>query len=345
MAAGKLRTGRLTALVAAFALLGPVAACSGGGPGGEEETGSPSPGRSESGPEPSPSPSSSGKERSPFTGRPGAAKPVLAVKLDNAAAARPHSGLGRADLVYVEQVEGGISRLMAVFSGTLPPDVGPVRSARESDLELLRQFNEPALAYSGVRSALERRVARAPLKQVSPAQAGGAYFRSGSHPVPHNLYARPADLLRAAPGAGRARDVGFTFSDEAPPGGRADGSHTVRYPAASFAFDWSAGQKRWLVSMDGAPGRTSGGGRLGAPTVVLQQVTVRPSKYRDVSGSVTPYIESVGSGKATVLRDGKAYAAKWERKKADGGTTFTRSSDGEPMPFDRGPVWIVYTGR
>jgi hypothetical protein len=81
---------------------------------------------------------------SPLTGLPAPAGPVLAVKIDNVAAARPQLGLDAADIVYVEPVEAGLTRLAAVYSSRLPDAVGPVRSARESDLELLRQFGTPA---------------------------------------------------------------------------------------------------------------------------------------------------------------------------------------------------------
>ncbi len=84
--------------------------------------------------------------------RTGAATHVLAVKIDNVAPARPHTGLEGADIVYVEQVEAGLSRILAVYSADLPPVIGPVRSARETDLELLRQFDRPALAFSGRRA-------------------------------------------------------------------------------------------------------------------------------------------------------------------------------------------------
>ncbi|WP_462113717.1 DUF3048 domain-containing protein [Kitasatospora cinereorecta] len=79
---------------------------------------------------------------------------VLAVKIDNVAAARPPTGLEKADIVYVEQVEAGLSRILAAYSSDVPSVIGPVRSARETDLELLRQFDEPMLAYSGAQSAL-----------------------------------------------------------------------------------------------------------------------------------------------------------------------------------------------
>lgn len=140
----------------------------------------------------------------PFTGRPGSKPaPVLAVKIDNVAPARPPTGLADADLVDVEPVEAGLSRLMAIFSSRLTETVGPIRSACETDLRLLRQFGEPALAFSGAQTKLLDVIADAPVHDVSPDAAGGAYFRSASRSAPHNLYASPRELwrrLRRRPG-------------------------------------------------------------------------------------------------------------------------------------------------
>ncbi len=280
---------------------------------------------------------------SPFTGLPGRLGPVLAVKIDNVRPARPHTGLDAADLVYVEQVEGGLTRLLAVYSSQDPPRVGPVRSARESDVELLRQFGRPALAYSGVQSALKPLIEDAPLLPLPPEDAPTAYVRDSSRPAPHNLYVVPGKALAAAPGADRPQDIGFRFGG-APEGGRSAESYAVDFPAAEYGFTWSAAEKRWLVSMDGTAARTTGGERVGAPTVVVQHVTVRPSAYKDRGGNVTPYTETVGSGSAVVLRDGNSYDARWSRPSAADGTTFTRES-GEPLPFAPGPVWIVLAPR
>ncbi|MDT3396882.1 DUF3048 domain-containing protein [Streptomyces sp. B1866] len=285
----------------------------------------------------------SSRPESPFTGEPAGRAPVLAVKVDNAAAARPPTGLDRADIVYAEQVEGGLSRLMAVYSAHLPPTAGPVRSARESDLELLRQFGRPALAYSGVQGRLQPAVDRAPLYPVTPGTAPRAYERSQDRAAPHNLYVRPAEALRAAPRASDAADIGFRFG-AAPAGGRARTEQTVRYPAARFTFTWSGDGARWLVSMDGGPARTADGRRLAAATVVVQYVTVRPSRYHDRWGSVSPFTETVGSGRALVLRDGRAYDARWSRPGGGSGTAY-RTPDGDRLPFARGPVWVVFAAR
>ncbi|WP_274563907.1 DUF3048 domain-containing protein [Streptomyces spiramyceticus] len=268
---------------------------------------------------------------------------VLAVKIDNVRAARPPTGLDRADIVYIEQVESGLSRLLAVYSSDVPSVVGPVRSARESDLELLRQFNRPTLAYSGEQAKLRPLIDAAPLDALPPSKAPRAFFRTGDRTAPHNLYLRPGDTPYETSGVNAAESIGLRFA--APPGGgKPVKEHTVRYPAARFAFTWSADQQRWLVGMDGSPARTADGKRLGAANIVVQDVTVRPSAFRDRWGNASPFTETVGSGSATVLRGGRAYAAEWDRDSAESRTVFT-TPDGKRMTFASGQVWIVYAAR
>ncbi|MFC8219380.1 DUF3048 domain-containing protein [Streptomyces sp. NPDC057362] len=271
-----------------------------------------------------------------------ASGPVLAVKVDNVRAARPQTGLEDADVVYAEPVEAGLSRLMAIYATKLPESVGPVRSARESDLKLLGQFDQPVLAFSGAQSKLLPLIDKAPLREEPADEDSAAYVRDPNRQAPHNLYLRPDELLRKPSGAA-ALTTGFTYG-KAPAGGHAESSHTVRYPSASFTFTWSDSRDRWLVAMDGSPARTTDGGRLAPATVVVQHVTVRESAFRDFRGSNSPYVESVGSGQAEVLRDGRAYEATWKRGAAEDGTTFT-TEDGKPLNFAEGQVWVVFAGR
>ncbi|HVB44931.1 MAG TPA: DUF3048 domain-containing protein [Streptosporangiaceae bacterium] len=279
---------------------------------------------------------------SPFTGeRVGSLNRVLAVKIDNIAQARPQTGLDKADIVYVLPVEGGLSRILAIFSSHVPPVVGPVRSAREDDLELLRQFDRPAFAYSGATPVLLPYVRRAQTVDLYAGTTSG-YFRSASRVAPYNLYAHTGQLLAQAGGASRAGDIGFRFG-AAPAGGQPTSTERVSYPAASFAFTWSAAKGRWLISMDGTPAVTASHDQLSAATVVIQHTIVRTSRFLEY-GSRPPYAQSTGSGTAVVLRNGKAYQARWSRPAADGGTSFT-TADGQPMTFAPGPVWVILTSR
>jgi Protein of unknown function (DUF3048) N-terminal domain/Protein of unknown function (DUF3048) C-terminal domain len=290
-------------------------------------------------PSPSRSPSPRPPLLSPFTGEPvRSLGPVLAVQLGNDAVARPWTGLAGADIVYVLPVEGGLSRLLAVFWSGFPAVIGPVRSAREEDLELLRQFGRPAFAYSGATPSLLPYIHRTAKIVDLYAGTTSGYYRDPSRAAPDNLYAHTKRLLAQAHGASTARGIGFR-SGPPPPGGRVTQSASVSYPAASFRFTWSPAIGRWLVSMDGSPAVTTGGVRLSAATVVIQHTAVRTSHFL-VSGIRPPYAESVGSGRAVVLRSGQAWTGHWSRPSADGGTTFTTAA-GQRMTFARGQVWVV----
>jgi hypothetical protein len=291
-------------------------------------------------PSPSPSPTHT-RLRSPFTGEPVKARHrVLIVKIGNTVPERPSTGLSYADIVYLIPVEGGLSRIMAVFSSHYPSVIGPVRSAREDDISLVRQYGRPALAYSGATATLLPYIHRtARIVDLYDGRTRG-YFRGPHRPMPYNLYAHTKTLLRQAKHASKARDIGFRFG-QAPAGGRHARSVRVSYPAASFRFTWAAHKKRWLVSMDGAAARSTGSGRLGAATVVIQYTKVRKSRFLEY-GVPPPYAVSVGSGRAVVLRNGKKYQAHWSRHRRGVGTTFTTRS-GKPMTFARGQVWVVLT--
>jgi Protein of unknown function (DUF3048) N-terminal domain/Protein of unknown function (DUF3048) C-terminal domain len=279
---------------------------------------------------------------SPFTGEPvPSLRPVLAVKIDNYVLARPQTGLTRADIVYVLPVEGGLSRFMAIFSSHLPRIIGPVRSAREDDIELLRQFGRPAFAFSGAQPQLLPVVEHSRIVDLYDGVAGG-YFRSPARIAPYNLFARARTLAAEGQDASIAHDVGFRFGP-APPGGRATAAFSVSYPAASLRFQWSARRARWLVWMDGSPALTTDGGQLRPATVVIQYTTVRTSRFLE-QGARPPYAQSTGSGRAVVLRDGLAYAVHWSRPNAAAGTTFALPG-GRRMNFARGQVWVVLTAR
>jgi Protein of unknown function (DUF3048) N-terminal domain/Protein of unknown function (DUF3048) C-terminal domain len=274
----------------------------------------------------------------PFTGLPvKQLGRVLAVKIDNIVNARPQTGLRSADLMYVIPVEGGLTRFMAVFSSHVPPVVGPVRSARESDLDLLRQFGRPALAWSGAAPHLVPFIERAPLTSLYALKVGG-YYRDDRRVAPYNLFASTSQLLREAPKASQARDIGFRFGP-LPGGGEKTASYAVKYPAASYSFRWSASQKRWLAWIDGAPAQATEGGQLGGSTVVIQYTQIATSRFLEYGGR-PPYAKSTGTGRAVVLRDGRAYTVRWSRPSLAVGTTYTLP-DGKRMNFAPGQTWVV----
>jgi hypothetical protein len=295
-------------------------------------------------PSPSPTPSRhvSTALTSPFTGEPvRSLQRVLAVKIDNIVFARPQTGLTSADIVYVLPVEGGLSRFLAIFSSHIPSVIGPVRSARADDLELLRQFGRPAFAWSGAQPRLTRVVERARIVDLYANLAGG-YFRDYNRVAPYNLYADAHKLWAEARHATKAHDIGFKFGP-LPRGGRVASSVSTSYPSASYRFTWSHKLQRWLVWIDGARAGSTDGKQLSAATVVIQHTKVSTSKFLEYHLR-PPFAWTIGHGTAIVLRNGKAYKVNWSRPRLYDGTRFTTPS-GRPMTFAPGPVWIVLVGN
>lgn len=266
---------------------------------------------------------------------------VLAVKIDNTAASRPRIGIDRAAAVYVEPVEGGLTRLLAVFStgvGDLPAEVGPIRSARESDVTLLANWGRVAFAYSGGSAFTRGLVDRAALASIPYDASTQGYRRAGERRAPYNVIGDSQALLARAAVGPATGDPGFRFGPAAP-GGTPGTSVTTAWPAARVAFTWDGSSGRYLLATDGRPEVVAGGAQLGAATVVVQEATTHLSENRDVNGAQTPVVDLVGSGPVTVLRDGLAWRGQWSRPDAGSATSFQTA--GQSIPMASGPVWVL----
>lgn len=328
-----------------------LAACGGGDAGPVSSSAvptSPSASPSTSSPQPLPTPSPSygiPPGASPFSGLPGGAgKPVLVVKIDNTRAAQPHAGLEAADLVYVEEVEWSLTRLAAVFSTTLPDVIGPVRSARISDIDIVAPLGRVAFSNSGAQSKLLPVLAEANIIDVSAGRAWDAFYNDPGRPAPVDHMADPAKLMEYAPDAATAQDIGLVFSEEPPPGGQPVKSVSVTWPSSDISFTWDEAAGNFIVGLNGEESRSTTGGPQRAATAVIQSVVQTDSGYGDRYGGKTPLVEVIGEGTALVLRDGRMWSVTWERPDMASGTRYYLS-DGSPMPFAIGQEWIVLMDR
>ena len=279
---------------------------------------------------------------SPLNGLPiTSINPVLVMKLDNTRYAQPHAGLTKADLVYLEEVEYGITRLAAVFSSSIPSRIGPVRSARITDIDLLAQYGKPAFGYSGAQHRMWPVLAAASIFDVSPYKTAVGYTRDFHRRAPYNLYFNGQTGKQKAPKATKAKDMGFVFSDEIPAGGLTAKSASMAWSYASAGFTYDKSSGLYSISLNGLPARAeeSKNGQRAA-TVVIQYVKQTPSKFFDKGGGNTPHAETIGSGTALVMRDGIVWKTTWTRPNAKSGTQFLLP-DGTHMAFKPGQLWIV----
>ena len=283
-----------------------------------------------------------------LSGREGSDGEILVVKIDDTVSARPQIGIDRADVVYIEQVEGGLTRLSAVFSSEIPTLIGPIRSARISDIEILAPYGRVVFAYSGAQSKMLPVISAANLNDYgAQRQSPTIYTRDESRTSPTNMVLRADLLLEKVRSDGReiaqSRTVGWTFGD-LPNGGTAITDAKINWPAASYEGKWSPTEERWLVFNNGVPNMSASGIQHGPTTFVIQDVEILPSEYGDKFGGVTPYSKTIGTGTGFVLRDGQYFAATWSRPDELSGTTW-RTLDGSELPFARGQVWIALTEK
>jgi hypothetical protein len=319
------------ATIAAGTLTLALAACGGGGHKSVAAS-SPSPTVS---PTPSPTPA---PNVSPLTGLPGGiGKPVLVVKIDNTRPAHPQVGINAADVVYLEQVEGGLTRLAAVFSSSLPSTVGPVRSARESDIDLFAQYGKVAYTYSGGQPAVVNELQHANLL-LEPDGYGGGWFRGSGRHAPYNLFASPSKLLKARPSAAAVKDIGFRFGPMLPTM-RPSHGFDATYQAAHVTWRWNPARHGFNLAMDGSASNVVGAGQVLADNVIVQYVRVVASRLHDVNHMPTPYTYTTGTGKAIFFRDGHVGIGTWKRPNAKSGTTW--SVGATPYPMKPGHTWVI----
>jgi hypothetical protein len=288
------------------------------------------------------------KPTSLLSGREGVDGQLLAVKIDDTNMAHPQIGLEDADVVYIEQVEGGLTRLAAIFSTVIPSRIGPVRSARISDIDILSQYGRVAFAYSGAQRKLLPVIQSANLEDLGAQhESSKIYTTDPTRVQPYAMVLR-ADLLMQKISEEKlsvdtAKNVGFVFGD-LPEGGSPIQKVVMNWPAATYSAQWSTEESRWLLSHNNKLNLADSGVVLGPTTLVIQMVEISPSEYGDKFGGVTPLSKTVGTGRAYILRDGQMFATTWNRAFPDSGTTFNLP-DGTAMNFAPGQVWVALTDR
>ena len=283
-----------------------------------------------------------------LSGKVGSNGPVLVVKIDDTTQAHPQIGLEDADVVYIEQVEGGLTRLAAVFSSVIPQRVGPVRSARISDLDIVAQYGRVAFAYSGAQRKLLPVIASANLQDLGAQHQSSSIFTTDSNRIQPYAMVLRADLLMKKVSdkqyeIDEAKYVGSIFGD-LQDGGTPTSKVVMHWPAATYSANWSESEGRWLLDHNNSSDKAESGVHLGPTTLIIQMVSITPSEYKDKLGGVTPYSNTIGTGKAYVLRNGELFATTWNRPSAQSGTIFTLDN-GEQMKFEAGQIWIALTDR
>jgi hypothetical protein len=270
-------------------------------------------------------------------------RPALVVKVDNAPEARPQAGLDRADVVFEEVVEGGIVRFLAVFHSKDAESVGPVRSVRPVDPDIVTPL-KPLFAYSGGTAPFINAIKKAPVTLVGYNDITEAYTKRKGRPAPHNLFTSTAGLYKGAKDSALPPPPLFTFLPSDQPFGVAGGSPLTHFDVqmggpTKAGWDWDAGVGVWRRLTNGTAHTVENGEQLGFANVIVQFVRYRDTNARDAAGFRVPTAEVIGTGEAWVLSGGRLIKAKWEKKNAAAITQYTDSA-GLPVRLRPGTTWV-----
>jgi hypothetical protein len=291
----------------------------------------------------------------PLTGLPGnygdrLGKPALVVKIDNDnRKARPQVGLNQADVVYEERVEGGVTRLMAVFHSTDSVPVGPVRSARTSDIAIYSALGHPYFAWSGANPTFARRVRESDVMDTGYDVRSGEYFRDGSRAAPHNLMLKSTESIRNIPNdSGKPPRPLWAFR------GREQTPHLAPVEGATVNFgggpggapsEWRWDNGAWARWQGGTPHVDTAGKQVRATNVIIQFVNYVPSDTADQFGVPIPEAQLVGEGEVWILTGGGlqphgVVKGRWKKENFPGRTAYTDIA-GNPIKLTPGRTWVV----
>lgn len=257
--------------------------------------------------------------------------PVLVTKIDNTGSSSPQIGLGKADLVVEELVEGGLTRLAAFYYSQLPTKVGPVRSMRASDIGIVSPA-DASVVTSGAAARTIARVKGAGIQFFPEGSAG--LSRDTARSAPYNVFAdlttvarsakddaeRPADYLPWGeegdfPGGQRATKIAAGFG----------GGHTT-----NWTYDGSGYVNENTYAADGD--------HFPADTVLVLKVQVGDAGYLDPAGNPVPETKLEGKGQALLFHGGKLVRGTWS--KAGLGDAISLSTKAGELTVPAGRTWI-----
>ncbi|MGH9019725.1 MAG: DUF3048 domain-containing protein [Acidimicrobiales bacterium] len=274
----------------------------------------------------------------PLSGRPDVAhvtahRPAVTVKIDNTFDAHPQYGVRQADVVYEEIVEGGITRLAAVFNSAAPARVGPIRSVRRTDREIVGPLGGIFACSGGAAYAIAS-IETAPVKLFTEANAGTMMFRDDRRPAPHNLFVNVSRLIRQGGHPAPPRAI-FTYASTPSVATSPARSLTVGFANGyAVGYAWDARTGSWDRTIFGSPDRDATGRRVSPTNVIVMWV-----HYLGGVGVEGAEAQLTGSGVAEVFTRHSSVVGRWSRSSLSSRLVY-RSRGGRVIALAPGQTWV-----
>jgi hypothetical protein len=284
----------------------------------------------------------------PLTGTPAPGgtipqRPAMAVKIDNYPDGRPQAGLDKADIVFEEPVEGGITRFAAVFQCQDVALIGPSRSARNIDIGILGQLGNPLLAHVGGINPVLANINASPIVNVDLGASNSLMIHPAGRVPPDADFTSTAIVYGTHPTMTTPPQPLFTYSSATPTG----------TPVSTVNIDFSGTSNvtwKYNPTIDAfqrfynglTPDMLVDGVQNTAANVVVQYVQISYGPWVENSEGgleVQADMYPNASGTAVVYRGGVAIPATWHRTTLGSPTQFVNAA-GTPIPLQPGQTWV-----
>jgi DUF3048 family protein len=263
-------------------------------------------------------------------------RPALTVKIENTPQALPQWGIDQADVVYEEIVNGGITRLAAIFNSHAPIKVGPVRSVRPTDTQVVWPLGG-IFAYSGGAPYAVASISTVPgLKLIDESSAGTAMFRDPDLYAPHNLFAIAPQLF-AFGGSPVPPPALFDYrTSKQTAGGSAVASFIVPFPSMyPVTWTWDTASLSWDRTLFGKADVTGTGVRESPKNVIVMWVN-----YVNGIGTEASYADLQGSETAAFFVGGKETMGTWSRGPNKADIVQYKTKNGQSALMTPGQTWV-----
>ncbi len=279
---------------------------------------------------------------SPLTGLPyeGDGK-VIMVQMENTSAARPHSGLAEADLIYEMEVESTITRLTTFFHGTYPEKVGPIRSTRKQHMFLWKEWNYLYIYFGGSRFNPGQNIDEwredlgITADSLDGTRTSKSFSRSTDREAPHNAYSN-LDMVMNEAYEFEPVDRTLYYDDEAGIGGEMAKKVSLAYRSDNkITYSYDEENKVYLRSINGEPMMDKETNKQ----IAVKNIIVQHAHHFDVTDTVYTNIDLIGSGDAEYFIDGVMKKGNWERVDENSMTRYL-DEDGQEIPFKPGKTFI-----
>ncbi len=271
-------------------------------------------------------------------------RPAMAVKIDNYPAGRPQSGLDKADIIFEEPVEGGITRFAAVFQCNDAALIGPVRSARNIDIGILGQLGNPLLAHVGGINPVLANINASPIVNVDLGASDSLMIHPSGRVPPDADFTSTAIVYGTHPNMTTPPQPLFTYEDNTPAGGSAVSTVNIDFSGTSnVTWKFNPALHAFQRFYNGTqPDMLVNGVQNTAANVVVQyvQISYGPWAENEEGGlEVQAALYPNESGTAVIYRSGYAFPATWHRTTLGSPTQFVDAA-GNQIPLQPGQTWV-----